>query len=232
MKIINDFRELDNKFLINDYDSPIELEGVTYPTVEHAYQASKTLNTYDRDEIRRAHSARRAKRIGRNIVLRPGWDAMREEVMYGLLKKKFTTLANQDLRDKLLATQNATLISGGDTFWGEVAGVGENLLGKLLMKVRAEIVKEISDTINKANRDYLRAHGWTRNTSGDDVFIECWVPFWNEDCFFDLDSAVHYQNKTNTDLLKTACETGLLDDEDDASPPYITGALGGVPDEY
>ncbi len=214
MKTIDDFRQSDYRFLINNYDSPIELDGEVYPTVEHAFQASKTLDTYDRSEIRMAPTARRAKRIGRSISLRPGWDDMREEVMYELLKKKFS-VANKDLRSQLLATQNAKLVSGGDTFWGEVDGAGENTLGKLLMKVRANIVKDISDTINEANRAYLRAHGWTRNTDGDDVFLECWVPSWNEDCFFDLDSAVHHQNKMNIDLLKSADDMGLFDDSSD-----------------
>jgi ribA/ribD-fused uncharacterized protein len=217
MKTIDDFRQSDYRFLMNNYDSPILLDGETYPTVEHAYQASKTLDTNERAEIRQATTGRRSKRIGRSIALRPGWDAMREDVMLGLLESKF---ANTDLRALLLATQNAKLVSGGDTFWGEVAGAGDNRLGKLLTKVRANIVRETCDALNTANRTYLQAHGWTRNTSGDDVFIECWVPVWNKDCFFDLDSAVHYQNKQNIELLNTANAAGLLDvdvdlDDDD-----------------
>jgi hypothetical protein len=130
--------------------------------------------------------------------------------MYNLLKSKFSV---KTLRAMLLSTQNAMLVSGGDSFWGQVDGVGENKLGKLLMRVRAEFVKENYDTINVFKREYLLEYGWARNTSGDDVFGECWAPPWNEECFFDLESAVHCQNKMSADILKTAHDMGLLEDD-------------------
>ena len=114
-----------------------------------------------------------------------------------------------------MATQKATLVSGGDTFGGEVHGAGENRLGKLLMKVRANLVKASCEVFNVASRAYLETYGWTRNTDGDDIFLECWVPEWNEECYFDLDSAVHYQNKVNVKVWSTANDLGLLDDDDD-----------------
>lgn len=43
----------------------------------------------------------------------------------------------------LINTGDAELIEGnswGDTFWGECNGIGENNLGKILMKIRKEIV--------------------------------------------------------------------------------------------
>lgn len=210
MKIIDDFRQSEYRFLMNNYDSPIEVDGLIYDTVEHAYQASKTTDDSERTEIHNAATARRAKRIGRSISLRPGWDAMREDVMFELLKKKFGP-TNKELRTKLLATQNARLVSGGDTFWGEVHGAGNNRLGNLLMKVRAGLIKASCEALNVASRTYLETHGWARNTDGDDLFLECWVPEWNEECYFDLDSAVHYQNKVNKEAWQTANDLGLLD---------------------
>ena len=76
-----------------------------------------------------------------------------------------------------------------------------------------EFVKENYDTSNVFKREYLLEYSWARNTSGDDVFGECWVPPWNEECFFDLESAVHCQNKMSADVLKTAHDMGLLDDD-------------------
>jgi len=58
-----------------------------------------------------------------------------EEILY----LKFTQ--NPDLGDKLLATEG--LIeeknSWGDTFWGTCEGVGQNHLGRLLMKTREKL---------------------------------------------------------------------------------------------
>lgn len=58
--------------------------------------------------------------------------------MYGLLIEKFY---DPDLNAKLQETGDAELIEGnywGDRFWGVCDGVGENHLGKLLMRVRSE----------------------------------------------------------------------------------------------
>ena len=55
---------------------------------------------------------------------------------------------NPVLADKLLATGDTLLIEGntwGDKFWGvdTRVGQGENHLGKILMKVRAENGREV-----------------------------------------------------------------------------------------
>lgn len=67
----------------------------------------------------------------------------KDDVMLELLRLKF---AIPDLRDKLLATKNATLIEGntwGDTYWGVCRGIGDNTLGVLLMQVRSEIKRSL-----------------------------------------------------------------------------------------
>ena len=53
---------------------------------------------------------------------------------------KFTQ--NPGLLDKLLATGDAELVEGntwGDQVWGVCDGVGENHLGKTLMRIRSEL---------------------------------------------------------------------------------------------
>ena len=55
-------------------------------------------------------------------------------------QRKF--MQNPELRDKLLATGESTLIEGnnwGDYFWGKVNNCGENQLGIILMDVRAKL---------------------------------------------------------------------------------------------
>lgn len=137
-------REFQNqyRFLSNFWPAKITVDDVDYPSVEHAFQALKTHNYSYRFIISRLRTPGEAKRYGRGLPLKAGWDAMKVNVMHGLLRQKFSIPA---LRAKLLDTGEAELIEGnrwGDTFWGVCKGVGENVLGKLLMKVREEIRKE------------------------------------------------------------------------------------------
>lgn len=134
------------RFLSNFYPAPTALDGVIYPTSEHAYQAAKTLEPRVREHIRGLVDPAEAKRAGRVVPLRPNWDAIKTNVMYGICLDKFER--NLDLRQQLLATGSAQLIEGntwGDTFWGVCRGRGENQLGKVLMQVRQELLFQNSE---------------------------------------------------------------------------------------
>ena len=75
--------------------------------------------------------------------LRGDWEEVKDNIMYEICKAKFTQ--NEDLKEKLLATGNDILEEGntwGDRVWGTVNGVGENRLGKILMRVREELRNE------------------------------------------------------------------------------------------
>ena len=63
--------------------------------------------------------------------------------MYCILWAKFTQ--NSYLKECLLDTGNAELIEGNtwrDTYWGVCNGIGQNNLGKILMKLRNEFKEE------------------------------------------------------------------------------------------
>jgi ribA/ribD-fused uncharacterized protein len=135
-------------WLSNFYPVPVVLDGMTFESVEHAYVAAKTLDQQAREKIRRLPNAAAAKklgrRIGRTIQLRPAWnDNFRTEVMRGLLKQKFQSLP---LRQKLIDTGDEILIEGNhwhDNWFGccrcsKCGGQGRNILGVLLMEIRAE----------------------------------------------------------------------------------------------
>jgi len=138
-------------FLSNFYPSEVVGPGgFTYPTVEHAYQASKC-NPDDDGAIREiwlAQTPAQAKRLGRKVNMRPHFDIHRLQIMRGLLESKF---ADPDLERALLATGEEDLIEGntwGDTFWGACFNrksgrwVGQNFLGILLMDLRTEFASE------------------------------------------------------------------------------------------
>jgi len=139
-KIIDRFtKDCGYEFLSNFHPSTVRFDGVLYPTVEHAYQASKSLDPKVRDLIRRAKSPADAKKLGQGISLRPDWEEKKLQIMEGLIREKFE---NPFLRPLLLSTENSLLILNNkwnDRFWGVCRGIGENWLGKILMAERERI---------------------------------------------------------------------------------------------
>ena len=124
------------RFMSNFVPCTVELDGVTYPSVEHAYVAAKTTNLERRAEIAQVSTAGKVKALGRQLKLREGWDEMRIDVMRDLLMQKFS---QEPFKSQLLQTGLCYLEetnTWGDTFWGVCDGVGENHLGWLLMEIR------------------------------------------------------------------------------------------------
>lgn len=137
--LIEDFSG-ENRFLSNFYPSRIRHERITYPTVEHAFQATKSLERMDRLKIANSRSPGKAKALGQKVRLRKDWESIKVAVMRQLVEKKFTV--HQDLRNRLLATEDAELIEGNtwnDCFWGVCNGRGKNHLGQILMEVRRSL---------------------------------------------------------------------------------------------
>lgn len=130
----------EHAFLSNFHPSPVRGPlSLLFPTVEHAFQAAKCVRSRDVEMILDARTPGIAKRMGRGVEMRSNWDEIRVEVMEELVWAKFTA---PTLRTKLLSTGDAKLIEGntwGDTFWGVCNGIGENNLGKILMRVRERI---------------------------------------------------------------------------------------------
>ncbi len=149
---ISDFRGV-HDFLSNFYEVEVELEGAVYPTIEHAFQAAKSLDFDERRAIKNAKTPSVAKRMGRKIKRRADWFDVSLTIMESLVRQKFTVYP--ELRDKLLETADAKLIEGNnwnDRFYGCIYGciydthenkwVGENHLGKILMKIREELQQD------------------------------------------------------------------------------------------
>ena len=135
-------------FLSNFALSPIVYEGIVYPTVEHAFQAAKTLDMTQRFEIANLETPGAAKRAGRQVKLREDWEEVKEQVMEDCLRAKFQ---DPGLREQILLTGDEFLIEGTtwhDQYWGictcdKCGGNGRNRLGYLLMKIREEIRDEV-----------------------------------------------------------------------------------------
>ena len=131
------FEDPPYEFLSNFHPATVRLDGVEYPTVEHAYQAAKTLDFSEREHVRSAPTPALAKERGQRVTVRRDWNDRKVAVMRDLLAQKF---ADPVLRERLAATTPLELIEGntwGDRFWGVYEGEGENWLGRLLMEIRA-----------------------------------------------------------------------------------------------
>lgn len=121
----------------------VEADGLT---LEHRFQAAKTLDPVERDRVLAAATPGKAKYAGRRVALRPDWEEVKLEVMRGLVAAKF---ADPVLRAKLDATGDEELVEGNhwnDTYWGVSlkTGRGRNELGRILMDVRRELRGEAS----------------------------------------------------------------------------------------
>lgn len=145
-KLIDSFTQTSGfGFLSNFYASTISIDGKLYPTVEHAYQAHKTINDSSRELIRKSGSPQQAKKLGRALPLRQDWDDVKLPLMRKFLVEKFK---NPLLRPLLLETGDAELVyknTWNDKFWGVCRGSGENWLGRLLEEIREEARKEYAD---------------------------------------------------------------------------------------
>ena len=119
-----------------------ELDGRWWPTSEHYFQAQKFAGTPHVEEVRRAQSPKQAAMRGRSRArpLRADWEQMKDEVMRQGVLRKFETHA--DLRATLLGTGDEEIVENapGDYYWGCGAdGSGKNMLGQILMEVRATL---------------------------------------------------------------------------------------------
>ena len=134
--MINEFRGK-YFFASNFSDSKITLNDIEFENAEAAFHSFKDISR--QKEFSNLDSSL-AKRKGRHVTLRKDWEDIKDDIMYQVVKAKFSQ--NEDLLEKLLATENEELIEGNtwsDYYWGVCNGKGKNKLGKILMKVRDEL---------------------------------------------------------------------------------------------
>jgi hypothetical protein len=119
-----------------------ELDGIYWKTSEHYFQAQKFAGTDYVEQVRRASTPKQAAALGRrrDFPLRADWEQVKDDVMRRAVRRKFETHA--DIRDILLSTGDAPIVENapGDTYWGcGKDGTGRNMLGIILMDVRAAL---------------------------------------------------------------------------------------------
>lgn len=148
-KMITKFTD-SNFFLALNYPCKIDYEDIVFPSAEHAFQASKTLDKDTREKIKNIKDWRSLKTFMKSLELRPGWTEMKEDIMLEILRIKFS---NNSLRILLLSTVDKYLSNENihhDNYWGHCLCedckyiLKLNKLGIILMGLRNEIRFELN----------------------------------------------------------------------------------------
>lgn len=120
----------------------IDLDGKRWPTTEHYYQAQKFTDAAMQTKIRKAEKPVIAIGLAdkHREQIRPDWDAVKDEVMYRAVRRKFEL--HPALQKALLATGDEEIAEAAPTdyYWGiGREGTGQNKLGKIIERIRAEL---------------------------------------------------------------------------------------------
>ncbi len=140
-------------FLNNFKKARMYLWGKWWNNVETPYQAAKCIDDKEREQFDKVATPREARDLGQKVQMRLDWDQpdykkdpemkVKDRIMYECVLAKFTQ--HHDLRAQLMATGDEELVENSpvDSYWGcGKDGKGKNMLGKILMRVRAELKGE------------------------------------------------------------------------------------------
>jgi ribA/ribD-fused uncharacterized protein len=126
----------------------IEIDGVVYPTVEHAYQCARYTDEKIREEIRSQRSSVKTWETSskyKHLQIPQFKDPeFKLTVMKEMMRAKVTQ--HEDVRTALLSTGDLPIVKHivtgppGDGFWDDgVHGEGLNHTGKIWMEIREKL---------------------------------------------------------------------------------------------
>ena len=129
-------------FLSNFAAFRVVWRGVSWMTSEHAYQAAKFVDEEIIEQIKNAGSAHDAKKISHNYRYKraDNWTEVSVEIMEEILRAKLEQ--HPYIQRKLRESGHREIVENSptDSFWGRGPDwKGQNQLGKLWMKLRAEM---------------------------------------------------------------------------------------------
>ena len=154
-------------YLSNYYTKDFMYNGIVFSCAESAFQLQK-LQDPSKIRLLAKSSPDEAKRIGRSVRLPRDWEEKKLGIMLNIIRSKFR---DPQLREWLLNTGNEDLIEGNtwhDNYWGDCKcsrcryTKGQNMLGKILMRVRYDIQKE-EERKPMAIERFLRAQAYYRD---------------------------------------------------------------------
>jgi len=156
-------------------------DGITYPTTEHAYQAQKTMDMDQRVLISKLKTPKEARLAGKDLDIILNWDYVRVNIMFQVNNIKFK---HPGFAEKLIETGDIELTEGnswGDVFWGVSGGVGENRLGKILMRIRSKLQNKISKQNQTKKQTNSLKISPTRKVIHNDIDYEISVSHYSDE---------------------------------------------------
>ena len=126
----------------------LEIDGVVFPTVEHAYQCQRYTDSKIIEEIRNAYSPVLAWEISSKYKHGQISQFKSEEYKLEIMKKLMRIKAEQhkDVRQALIDSGDLKIIKHivtyppGDGFWDDGEdGAGLNHMGRMWMEIREEL---------------------------------------------------------------------------------------------
>lgn len=148
---LNEFKEFSTL-----HEAPMQVDGITFPTVEHYVQWSKAKMFGDTDaeaKILKTPSSKSVRGYGNKIkeFKEEEWNTKRDEIMRKALRAKF--VQHPELRTKLLATGTRPIAEADprEKYWAigtssdtskakdPTKWPGKNMLGKMLEELRTEL---------------------------------------------------------------------------------------------
>lgn len=142
------------------YPCRVQYKGTEYSCSESAFQAQKCTKESEK-RLFIGINGFEAKKIGRKVSLQSDWESKKLSIMEEVVQAKFEQ--HPDLAKKLAKIEGVIQEENSwhDTFWGICNGVGENHLGKILMKIRDELFNSSSIIkIKETKVSYKRGIYW------------------------------------------------------------------------
>jgi|SRR3989344_1224058 len=127
----------------------IEIEGLVYPTVEHAYQCARYIDQKIIDEIISARSPVKAWQISTKYKHLQIPEFKKDEYKLNIMKKlmKLKMEQHEEVREALIDSKDTKIVKHivtfppGDGFWDDGEnGDGLNHIGRIWMEIRSELI--------------------------------------------------------------------------------------------
>jgi hypothetical protein len=154
MKLINFYRLADDYGCFSNFSKhPVVIDGKKWKTTEHYFQSMKFEGLEYQLKIFTAESPRIAAELGRrrDWPLRSDWEQVKDGIMKKAVKAKVEQ--HSEVFKMLMQTGDAYIAehTANDSYWGDGGdGSGKNMLGKIYMEVRQEMINDLKHEVEIA----------------------------------------------------------------------------------
>ena len=164
-------------FLSNNYLTPVYHDGIIFQSVLHAYYANKTEDKNIHKKILNCENFQNLLSLAYRIKDPENWENKKFQIMEKLVRDKFRR--NKEISEKLILTENRELINTlleyneKNLFWGVYKGKGENNLGRILTKIREDLIydkKNLFININEINNNNNNNDNLNNNNNNNNLF--------------------------------------------------------------